>query len=102
MTAAPPTHDDLRREVASIRWFHQIDLGGGIVTPGHDNSAEKLPRIGLPEDLRGKSVLDIGSWDGFFSFESSLRKVTFFSSLRTQKYSRQPLKAQHTFQPQAR
>ncbi len=73
MTAAAPSQDDLRREVAAIRWFHQIDLGGGIVTPGHDNSAEKLPRIGLPADLRGKSVLDIGAWDGFFSFEAERR-----------------------------
>ena len=73
MTAAPPSQDELRREIAAIRWFHQIDLGGGIVTPGHDNSAEKLPRIGLPADLTGKTVLDIGAWDGFFSFEAERR-----------------------------
>jgi tRNA (mo5U34)-methyltransferase len=65
--------DDLRREIAGIRWFHQIDLGNGIVTPGHDSSAEKLPRLGIPADLRGKSVLDIGAWDGFFSFEAERR-----------------------------
>lgn len=65
--------NELRREVEAIRWFHRIDLGNGIVTPGHDQSTEKLPRIGLPDDLRGKSVLDVGAWDGFFSFEAERR-----------------------------
>ncbi len=27
----------------------------------------------LPDDLRGKTVLDIGAWDGFFSFEAERR-----------------------------
>jgi tRNA (mo5U34)-methyltransferase len=65
--------EQLQREIASIRWFHQIDLGNGVVTPGHDKSAEKLNRIGLPQDLRGKTVLDVGAWDGFFSFEAERR-----------------------------
>jgi tRNA (mo5U34)-methyltransferase len=29
--------------------------------------------IGLPEDLRGRTVLDIGAWDGAFSFEAERR-----------------------------
>ena len=54
-------------------WFHTIDLGDGIVTPGRDESARKLSWIGLPPDLRGRSVLDVGAWDGFFSFEAERR-----------------------------
>jgi tRNA (mo5U34)-methyltransferase len=65
--------DQLQREIANIRWFHQIDLGDGVVTPGHDKSGEKLKRIGLPQDLRGKTVLDVGAWDGYFSFEAERR-----------------------------
>jgi tRNA (mo5U34)-methyltransferase len=65
--------DKLRREIQAVHWFHQIDLGNGIVTPGHDESAVKLKRIGLPADLRGKTVLDVGAWDGFFSFEAERR-----------------------------
>jgi tRNA (mo5U34)-methyltransferase len=67
------TTDDLKREVAKINWWHRIDLGNGIVTPGLDRSKEKLEAIGLPHDLRGKTVLDIGAWDGFFSFEAERR-----------------------------
>ncbi|MDA8117252.1 MAG: DUF1698 domain-containing protein [Actinomycetota bacterium] len=51
-------------------WFHSIELAPSLVTPGR-KSAEvlerELARISLP-DLRGKSVLDIGAYDGFFSF----------------------------------
>lgn len=58
---------DLEKRVHEIDWWHRIDLGGGIVTPGKDDSAYKLARLHLP-DLRGRSVLDIGAWDGYFSF----------------------------------
>jgi tRNA (mo5U34)-methyltransferase len=32
-----------------------------------------LPNLGLPERLDGKTVLDVGAWDGFFSFEAERR-----------------------------
>jgi tRNA (mo5U34)-methyltransferase len=63
----------LRADVARQGWFHRIDLGHGIVTPGRDESARKLGWIGLPADLGGRTVLDVGAWDGFFSFEAERR-----------------------------
>jgi tRNA (mo5U34)-methyltransferase len=58
-------------EVAAVgAWFHSIDLGGGIVTPGvksRQTLERELAALRLP-DLRGRSVLDIGAWDGFFAF----------------------------------
>jgi len=66
--------DLLKQEVASHLWFHSIDLGQGVVTPGRvDPQRQTLPRLGLPADLAGKTVLDIGAWDGFFSFEAERR-----------------------------
>ena len=51
-----------------------MDLGNGIVTPGLEKTtAEKLDWIGLPRDFSGKTVLDVGAWDGFFSFECERR-----------------------------
>jgi tRNA (mo5U34)-methyltransferase len=63
----------LRQRVAARPWFHTIDLGDGIVTPGCDNSSAKVAYLGLPERLDGLSVLDIGAYDGFFSFECERR-----------------------------
>ncbi|HEX7589257.1 MAG TPA: hypothetical protein VF478_13155, partial [Anaerolineae bacterium] len=51
-------------------WFHSIELVPDIVTPGRQSAeagAQELRDLRLP-DLRGKSVLDIGAYDGYFSF----------------------------------
>lgn len=65
--------DGLRREVSQIKWWHTIDLGHGIVTPGLDPTPQRLAEIRMPEDLTARTVLDIGAWDGFFSFEAERR-----------------------------
>lgn len=65
--------EELQAKVESLRWFHTIDLGQGVVTKGIDNSSERLARLQLPMDLSGKSVLDIGAWDGFYSFAAERR-----------------------------
>jgi tRNA (mo5U34)-methyltransferase len=52
-----------------------MDLGDGIVTNGGKSQevlAAEFAALSLP-DLSGKSVLDIGGWDGFFSFEAERR-----------------------------
>jgi tRNA (mo5U34)-methyltransferase len=64
---------DLAERVAEVPyWWHSIDLGGGVVTPGYkgpDLLEREWSQLGLP-DLRGKSVLDIGTWDGWFAFRA--------------------------------
>ncbi|HET7224173.1 MAG TPA: DUF1698 domain-containing protein [Candidatus Eisenbacteria bacterium] len=63
----------LRARVQALGWWHRIDLGNGLVTPGRDDTARKLKLIRMPERLDGKSVLDIGAWDGFYAFEAERR-----------------------------
>lgn len=58
------------------RWFHEIELAPGIVTPGEDSNRLKLPildDLGLPWDASGLRALDIGCSDGYFSFELERR-----------------------------
>ncbi len=64
---------ELRREVAKLNWWHTMDLGHGVVTPGQDRTKEKLKQLHMPRNLRGMSVIDIGAADGFFSFEAERR-----------------------------
>jgi tRNA (mo5U34)-methyltransferase len=55
---------------ACPEWYHSIELAPGIVTPGRaplEHWEAALRSLQLP-DLHGKSVLDIGAYDGFFSF----------------------------------
>jgi tRNA (mo5U34)-methyltransferase len=63
----------LKRIAAVPYWFHQIEVRPGVVTPGEDESAAKLERLAIPDDLTGKTVLDIGAYDGFFTFECERR-----------------------------
>jgi tRNA (mo5U34)-methyltransferase len=55
-------------------WFQKVELFPDFFSPGWDDPTEnKLPYYGLPEDLSGMRVLDIGCAEGFFSFEAERR-----------------------------
>ncbi len=62
------------RVEAEPYWFLKMDLGNGVVTPGwSDPVRDKLPWFGLPDDMTGLRVLDVGCAEGFFSFEAERR-----------------------------
>src|SRR5947209_20630249 len=71
--------DELRDAAAALGpWFHNIDLGGVMTAPDHflgDYPAVKWRRFAdaIAQDLRGKSVLDIGCNAGFYSIEMKQR-----------------------------
>lgn len=65
--------DDLKAKVSAIQWWHTIDLGNGVITPGGNPTPERIKFLGLPGDLSGVTVLDIGAWDGAYSFEAERR-----------------------------
>lgn len=51
-------------------WYHKIDLNGEI-TPGNLPHCPEAYKI--PDDLTGKRVLDVGAWDGYWTFEALKR-----------------------------
>ena len=62
--------------IKSRSWYHSIEIEQGLVTPGAHPLPELrqvLEYLKLPARLDGLSVLDIGAWDGFFSFEAERR-----------------------------
>jgi tRNA (mo5U34)-methyltransferase len=63
--------EQARRKVDEVGfWWHSIDFGNGIVSPGHKSAqrlAAEFQSLQL-HDLKGKTVLDVGAWDGYFSF----------------------------------
>ena len=66
----------LAERVQSRFRYHTIELPDGSVLPGLQTVEHlrwRLSLFGLPEDLRGRRVLDIGAWDGWFSFECERR-----------------------------
>lgn len=84
----------IKAKVAEHQWWHRIDLGNGIVTPGecsHGRTERELStRWGLPEDLTGKWVADIGCWDGLFSLaclRRGARRVTGIDVKRRETFN---------------
>jgi tRNA (mo5U34)-methyltransferase len=64
----------LQQQIDALPWFHQIDFGDGVLSPGTIKS-DKIRRMERaifgPLNLGGKSVLDIGCWDGAYSIAAS-------------------------------
>src|SRR3954452_4247682 len=59
-------------------WFHNLDLGGVRTAPQHflgDYPAMKWRRFAhaIPQDLTGRTVLDIGCNAGFYAIEMKRR-----------------------------
>jgi tRNA (mo5U34)-methyltransferase len=79
MTTAFLTPDRIRARVAELGdWFHNLNLGGVQTAPNHflgDYPAVKWQRFAdaIPQDLSGRSVLDVGCNGGFYSIEMKRR-----------------------------
>ncbi len=68
--------DSLRQRIDAITWCHPLNLGGIETRPQwhvRRRFERRLKFLQIPQDLTGKTVLDIGAWDGFFSFECERR-----------------------------
>jgi tRNA (mo5U34)-methyltransferase len=66
----------LQQRIEALKWCHPLELGGIHTRPQwhvRRRFARRLRFLQIPADLTGKSVLDIGAWDGFFSFECERR-----------------------------
>lgn len=75
----PLVRAEIERRVAELGpWFHDLDLQGVRTAPDHflwrypENKFKRFRHV-VPEDLSGKSVLDIGCNAGFYSFEMKRR-----------------------------
>lgn len=70
--------NEYRRRVEQEKWFHSMNLGNGLVTAGAASVQAldvRIEALCLPESLAGMSFLDIGAWDGFYSFEAEQRQA---------------------------
>src|SRR5579863_8757881 len=57
-------------------WWHSFELPNGESLEGVSSlkiQKERIEAFNIPADLKGKRVLDIGTWDGWFAFEMERR-----------------------------
>lgn len=53
-------------------WYHSIELPGGIVTSIGGNPID-ANSYGIADDFTGKRILDIGTWDGYWTWDALKR-----------------------------
>lgn len=61
-------------------WWHAIDLGG-LVTKGVVGRSPLIERAMKEVDFTEKKVLDVGCWDGLWSFEAERRGASVVYSI---------------------
>ncbi len=62
-----------REDLQRLGWYHAFRFEDGTEFPGVlpvEVSQHRYSLFPIPHDLTGKRLLDIGAWDGWFSFEA--------------------------------
>jgi tRNA (mo5U34)-methyltransferase len=83
--------DEIRRRVVALGpWFHNLDLKGVSTAPSHflgDYPRVKWRRFAgiVPDNLQGKTVLDIGCNAGFYAMEMKRRGADRVLGLDTEE-----------------
>lgn len=71
-TPSPATRAQIEQQVAALPyWYHKIELPHGVVTPGWAPLNPDAYQVSA--SLEGKRVLDVGAWDGYWTFEALRR-----------------------------
>jgi tRNA (mo5U34)-methyltransferase len=69
-------YNPARQVLEATGLYHSFELPDGTLLNGTvplERLRERFDAFPLPRDLTGKLVLDIGPWDGFFTFEAERR-----------------------------
>ncbi len=68
--------EDWHQRLSKQGWWHSFELPDGTLIEGVNSLDAQKARIAqfpIPADLTGKRALDIGAWDGWFTFELERR-----------------------------
>lgn len=88
MAPTPPSAParDARAAIAAVTsWYHSIDVGSGVTTPGAFDLRPIVGKLPWP-DVRGKRCLDVGTYDGFLAFELERRGAREVVALEIDSY----------------
>ena len=76
--------DNLQSKIDEIRWYHEFDFGNNLKARSFEPDVDGHRRIWSfieqhleSVDFRGKTVLDIGAWDGYWSFYAEQKGAAY-------------------------
>ena len=81
VAASPASESGLRAEAERYPWYHTLELGNGVVTPGMFDHRPVLDRYPIPADLSGMRCLDVATMDGYWAFEMERRGAASVTAL---------------------
>jgi len=78
--------EKLKEFFSDTYWYHTFDIDNGVVTDGMYDLRPVIGSHGFPGTLKGKSVLDVGTSDGFYAFELEKRGAESVLAVDTNAY----------------
>lgn len=74
----------MKDKINALDWWHVIEFPDGTVTSGKCDYREERHRrrFQLPDDLSGKIVLDLGTFDGYWAIEAKRRGASVLAADR--------------------
>jgi tRNA (mo5U34)-methyltransferase len=86
LTVGVPAADATRVRASVPLWFHTFALAPGIYTPGiARDHGYRLDALGA-DRFAGRSVLDVGAFDGFYSFLAEARGARRVLAVDNEQY----------------
>ena len=74
------TNEEIKTAVDSVPfWYHKIQLSDQVTTPGW--APIDADRYMVPESLFGERILDVGAWDGYWTFEALKRGASWVTAI---------------------
>jgi tRNA (mo5U34)-methyltransferase len=82
-----PERRALVAQVAETEWYHTLDLGHGVLTPGFFDHRPHLHHYHLPASLEGMRALDVATYNGFWAFEFERRGAAEVIGLDIERFA---------------
>jgi tRNA (mo5U34)-methyltransferase len=82
---APRAVAERARDAVAV-WFHTFALAPGVYTPGIARDHRYRPAVLGADRFQGRSVLDVGSFDGFYAFLAEARGARRVVAVDNEQY----------------
>lgn len=86
MADTPQTREAWAR-IQAVQWYHTLDLGNGLRTPGRFDHVPVLHNYHFPERLDGQRCLDVATYDGFWAFEMEKRGASSVTAIDLDRWT---------------